>query len=435
MSVFDAVLPAGIEWVRVGDLYEVTRKPRGLNLSSQDSIPFAPMDLIPQSGAFDASYEMRRRDQITSGTYFEKGDVLVAKITPSFENGKQSLAQNLPADSGYATTEVIPLRPRASGQDPRVLFFYLLHPDVRSAVAERMEGSTGRQRVPENALLDLQYPKLDRNEQSVVGDVLSLIQRSILGEAKSLENLAVLKRSAMRELFSRGLRGEARKDSAIGPVPESWNVATLGSLGRIGNGSTPKRTVAEYWSGGTFPWLNSGKIYDREIGQADQFVSERALADCHLPIVEPGSILIAITGQGKTLGHAAVLRMQATINQHLAYVARNLDKADPSYVRGYLETQYDYLRQVGGGGGSTKGALTCAFLRDMPIPLPALDEQREIAEILDAIDRKIDLHKRKRIVLEKLFNALLHKLMTGEIRVADLDLSALDAQVTAGAAA
>ena len=56
------------------------------------------------------------------------------------------------------------------------------------------------------------------------------------------------------------------------------------------------------------------------------------------------------------------------------------------------------------------------------MPIPALDEQRDIV----AIDRKIDLHRKKRVVLEELFKTLLHKLMTGEIRVGDLDLSALD---------
>jgi type I restriction enzyme S subunit len=118
--------------------------------------------------------------------------------------------------------------------------------------------------------------------------------------------------------------------------------------------------------------------------------------------------------------------MRATINQHIAYIATDLERGDPSFIRGYLETQYDYFRQVGAGGGSTKGALTCAFLRSVPIPLPpTLEEQREIVAILDAIDRKIDLHKRKLAVLDELFNALLHKLMIGEIRVADLDLSAL----------
>ena len=68
-----------------------------------------------------------------------------------------------------------------------------------------------------------------------------------------------------------------------------------------------------------------------------------------------------------------------------------------------------------------------SLISDFKIPLPpTLAEQSEITAILDAIDAKIDLHKRKKAVLEELFRALLHKLMTGTIRVADLDLSALD---------
>lgn len=56
-----------------------------------------------------------------------------------------------------------------------------------------------------------------------------------------------------------------------------------------------------------------------------------------------------------------------------------------------------------------------------------MEEQQEIVDILDVIDRKIDLHRRKKALLEELFKSLLHKLMTGEIRVDELDLSALEA--------
>lgn len=156
-------------------------------------------------------------------------------------------------------------------------------------------------------------------------------------------------------------------------------------------------------------------------------MSKIALEECHLPIIKPGAILIAITGQGKTLGHCAVLNIEATINQHLAYIQVDLIKAIPSFVRGYLETQYEYLRQVASAGGSTKGTLTCAFLSSLAIPLPDMEEQQEIVDILDVIDRKIDLHRRKKALLEELFKSLLHKLMTGEIRVDELDLSALEA--------
>jgi type I restriction enzyme S subunit len=69
-----------------------------------------------------------------------------------------------------------------------------------------------------------------------------------------------------------------------------------------------------------------------------------------------------------------------------------------------------------------------------PFP-PTIDEQQEIVAVLDVIDRKIDLHKRKRAVLDELFKSLLRKLMTGEIRVDDLDLSALQPSDVARVAA
>ena len=71
----------------------------------------------------------------------------------------------------------------------------------------------------------------------------------------------------------------------------------------------------------------------------------------------------------------------------------------------------------------TQKNINIQFLTPWPIVIPSLDEQSEIVAILEAIDRKIDLHRKKRAVLEELFKALLHKLMTGEIRVGDLDLS------------
>jgi len=426
MSLFEVDLGSGRTWSRVGDFYSVTKKPRSLDVGAVAEIPFSAMEAIPQGGAYDPSFTTKAPQAITSGTYFERGDVLVAKITPSFENGKQALARTLPAPFGYATTEVIPLHPSKLGHDPRLLFFYLLHPDVRHHVAERMEGSTGRQRVPEGVLLDLPIPEIDSHEQSAIADALETIHAAVAAEMNAEQNASALKRAAMNALFTRGLRGEGQKETESGPVPESWEVVPLGSLGKVGNGSTPKKTIPAYWNGGTFPWLTSAKVYDREIKFADQFVTDVALAECHLPRVQPGAVLMAITGQGKTLGHCAVLRIEASINQHIAYLQTNTERAEPGFIRGYLETQYEYLRQVASGGGSTKGALTCAFLKGLPVPLPStLDEQREIVTVLDALDRKIGLHQQKRGVLEELFKALLHKLMTGEIAVSDLDLSAL----------
>ncbi|UPK03061.1 restriction endonuclease subunit S [Bradyrhizobium sp. 170] len=327
------------------------------------------------------------------------------------------------------------LRPKADGVEPRFFVYFLQCAFTQLGIFEGAGNKTTIPNLSRNRLADLEVPQPPIGEQRAITQALAWVRSAMKSHDRATAIAQELKRAVTRDIFTRGLRGAPQKETEIGQVPDSWDVVPLGSLGRIGNGSTPKKTLPKYWIGGTYPWLTSAKVYDREIVSADQFVTDVALRECHLPRVEPGAILIAITGQGKTLGHCAVLGIQATINQHIAYVATDTKRADPSFVRGYLETQYDYLRQVGSGGGSTKGALTCAFLRGMPIPFPPLDEQREIVEILDAIDRKIDLHKRKRAVLEDLFKALLHKLMTGEISVADLDLSALGQTVLEGVAA
>jgi type I restriction enzyme S subunit len=326
---------------------------------------------------------------------------------------------------------IISIYPR-HGIDRDFLGYFLSQVDYHALQDRQVKGNTLNRAKIDRIAISL--PPLE--EQLRITAVLDLVRQAIrLGE-ESLRTSRVLKRSVMNALFTRGLRNSAQKETEIGRVPANWDVVPLGSLGHVGNGSTPKKSVSEYWSGGTFPWLTSAKVHEREVSEADFFVTATAMQECHLPIVEPGAVLIAITGQGKTLGHCAVLRMQATINQHLAYVATDLAKANPSFIRGYLETQYDYLRQVGLGGGSTKGALTCAFLQSIPIPLPrTIREQDEIVAILDAIDQRITLHRRKRAVLNTLFKALLRKLMTGELRIADLDLSGLPAsQITETAA-
>ena len=328
------------------------------------------------------------------------------------------------------------LRPRVWDVVPRFYVFFLQSGFTQLGLFEGAGNKTTIPNLSRNRLAALEVPKPDHSEQSQIVAVLSRVREAIKMNERSLTAARDLKRASMSALFTRGLRGEAQKESEIGGLPLSWDVVPLGSLGRVGNGSTPKRTVHEYWRSGAYPWLTSAKMYDREISEADEFVTEAALRECHLPKLEPGTILIAITGQGKTLGHCAVLRTRATINQHVAYITVDQNRVDSSFVRGYLETQYDYLRQVGSGGGSTKGALTCTFLRGMPIPLPpTIEEQQEISTVLDASDRKIDLHRRKRAVLDELFKSLLHKLMTGETRITDLDLSAFAPTSVSGAAA
>lgn len=399
MSIFETSLPNGWTWETVEQHYGITKKPQDIDFAAHERIPFVSMDGVPSNGRTALRYQQRPTKEITSGIYFERGDILLSKITPSFENGKQGKADDFPGAFGYASTEVIPIHPRRDA-DGLYLFYYFLHPEVREHLAAAMEGSTGRQRVPERAVRTLRMPYAPPAEQRQISTALRHVQAGVEIQATAVTTARELKQAAMSALFDRG-----------------WPQSQLGALGKIGNGSTPKRTRPEYWTGGTLPWLTSGKIHERVVTAADEFVTPLAADECHLPRVRAGSLLVAITGQGKTLGNVAMTTIDTFVSQHLAYLTIDRDDVDPNFVRHYLSSRYDDLRALGQAGGSTKGAITCAGLKTVRVPLPALDEQREIARTLDTIDRKIALHERKRATLQELFDTLLHDLMTGRLRV------------------
>ncbi len=272
------------------------------------------------------------------------------------------------------------------------------------------------------------YPPLP--EQKKIAHILSTVQRAIEAQERIIQATTELKKALMHKLFTEGLRHEPQKQTEIGPVPESWEVVELGALAKVGNGSTPKRANKAYWEGGTIPWLNSTKIHDRFITEADQFVTPQAIKECHLPKVAPNSLLIAITGQGKTLGNSAITRIETCINQHLAYAQFHAVKIVPDFVLWFMQTRYDFLRSIAHGGGSTKGALTCGFLKTLLIPVPSRAEQEEIADTFKTLEEKQARAARKQAALQDLFRTLLHELMTAKIRVTDLEIPLLNQTIS-----
>lgn len=413
----------------IGDLFEVTKKPRGLDLSQQAQIPFVPMDAIPQGGAFAPRYDMKPSTESGAGTYFEKCDVLVGKITPSFENGKQALVCDLPSQFGFATTEVIPLRPKGADRDRRLLFYYLLHPDIRSFVAGRMEGATGRKRVPEEVLLELPFPAFDSDEEQAISDCLSRVRSSIDIEDKLGQRLASLKRATMHELFSRGLRGEAQKETEIGPIPESWDLIEFSQARRRLQYGTSIRCSNELSPHAVLriPNIAPGRVDASDLKYAT--VSEKE-ANRHR--LEAGDIIfIRTNGVLERLGCCAVFDGEPEGALFASYLIRaqpDRAKLNPYFAAHFYSSQVGTALVAGRATPAADGKynLNTGIIDSLPLPLPpSLAEQGEIVTILDAIDAKLNLHKRKRALLEELFRSLLHKLMTGEIRVADLDLSVL----------
>ena len=179
-----------------------TKKPSDLRYSEYSEIPFVPMELIPIAKLFSEEFRLKTNDELKSGTYFEPGDILLPKITPSFENGKQCVIKELPTPFGIATTEVIPIREAEGVSDISYLFYYLLLPNVRTSLAGKMQGTTGRQRLNKEALVNLEIPLPPLPEQHTIANVFQAIDEKTAALEQEVEHLDELFHAMLDELMT-----------------------------------------------------------------------------------------------------------------------------------------------------------------------------------------------------------------------------------------
>ena len=253
----------------------------------------------------------------------------------------------------------------------------------------------------------------------------SQIDALIAKKQTLLQKLKEKRLAVITQAVTKGLNPDApMRDSGIawlGKVPAHWGVKRLKFVAHVGNGSTPNREDSAYWDGGTYPWLNSSVVNQEQVTNADQFVTPLALSECHLPRISPPAVLVGITGQGKTRGMATTLLFEATINQHLAYVKPDEAKASVGFLRRVFDMAYAHLRIESENGGSTKGAITCEQIAELPIPVPPLDEQVVISERIDMalakLARMSDNAKSAITRLTEYRSALITAATTGKIDV------------------
>lgn len=210
----------------------------------------------------------------------------------------------------------------------------------------------------------------------------------------------------------------------LGEIPAHWEVQPIKYLAVVGNGSTPSVDNADYWDDEGYPWLNSSVVNVSPVEIASRFVTDAALRECHLPKIQPPAVLVGITGQGKTRGMAAVLGIEATINQHLAFIKPRTQALCTDYLCHVLGHAYAFLRSDSDGAGSTKGAITCEQLANMKIPVPPVGEQIEICArigqslavsmpVRSKIQRSLDLLTERRA-------ALITAAVTGQIPLEEM---------------
>lgn len=283
--------------------------------------------------------------------------------------------------------------------------------------------------------LKLPFPPLQEQRQIArfLGWKTAQIDALIEKKKALIEKLKEKRLAAISQAVAKGLDPLAPlRDSGIpwiGLVPTHWKVKRLKFIARIGNGSTPSRDDSAYWDQGDYPWLNSSVVNQESVTSADQFVTPLALRECHLPKIQPPAVLVGITGQGRTRGMASTLFFEATINQHLAYVKPDESLATVGFLRRVFDMAYSHLRSESEGGGSTKGAITCEQIAEMPSPVPPLDEQLAIAACVDAAvakaGRMIENAEAAIARLTEYRTALITAATTGQIDVRQVAVPAL----------
>jgi len=178
-------------------------------------------------------------------------------------------------------------------------------------------------------------------------------------------------------------------DEVPNEIPSTWTWTMLGEVTDIGTGSTPSRAEASFWMDGTIPWITSGSTSRSPISEGDEFVTPAAVKAHRLRLYPPGTLLVALYGQGKTRGQVAALEIPATINQACAAICP-LDGAPPmqGYLKLVLEKQYDEMRLLSAGGAQPN--LNVQKIKEVFVPLPPLAEQRRIVAKVDQLMALVD---------------------------------------------
>lgn len=386
--------PSDWETSTISKEVRFTRRSDTPNRSNDGQIPFIPMDLLPDSTMHTASFEMRSSDELTSGVAFNEGDLLLAKITPCLENGKQGIARGIPGGWGMATTEVFPFRPKRLVTE--FLAFYLKDRDVRLTLAGMMQGATGRQRLPREAFERLPVPVPPLAEQRAIAHVLRAVQQAKEATEKVIAAVRQLKQSLMRHLFTYGAvpvdKAEqvVLKETECGLVPEHWAMGKFDEFAVLQRGFD---ITKEEQRPGKIPVVSSSGIKSYHDNAC---------------VKGPGVVI----GRKGSLGTAHFIESDYWPHDTTLWV-KDFRGNFPRFLYYFFFT----LKLEKLDTGTSNPTLNRNYVHALKVGMPAIPEQQLIAEALQRVDDKIVVEQKKNQTLDALFRSLLHHLMTGKVRV------------------
>jgi type I restriction enzyme S subunit len=378
---------------KLADVCEIKpqKKEAREKLKDDDLVTFLPMeDLGIMAKDFVASKERPLREVSGSYTYFAENDVLLAKITPCFENGKIGIARNLTNGIGFGSSEYIVFRTNDE-IIPDYLYYFLSREQFREEGKKAMTGAVGHKRVSKDFIDNylLPFPKSLTEQQRIV----AILDEAFAAIAQAKENAEKNLQNA-REIFDSYLQ------SIFANPGDDWEVKTLN---QISENLDSKRIpiTKSVRSSGSIPYYGASGIVD--------YVADYIFDDDLLLVSEDGANLLArtypiafsISGKTWVNNHAHVLRFEKIESQIFVELYLNSIKLD------------DYV------SGMAQPKLNQAMLNKIPIPYPSIEEQKMIVGKLSAISvetKKLEnIYRQKINDLDELKKSILQKAFSGEL--------------------
>jgi type I restriction enzyme S subunit len=327
------------------------------------------------------------------------GEFLVAEIDAKV-GGFGIVPDNL--DGTIVSSHYFLYRHRPEYLDNKYLGWFIKTRAFRQQV--EAQGSTNYAAIRPNDVLGYEIPLPPLDEQRrIVGRIEELATKVEEAQQARTHGANELSTLHAKLLFS-----------AFDAVRDSNTI--IGSEFIVSTGGTPSRANSSYW-GGHNAWVSSGEVAFRDINDTREKITDLGLGESNAKIYPPGTVLLAMIGQGKTRGQCAILQCAAATNQNVAGIHVTRTNHSPRYVYWWLYANYQKSRST--ETGTAQPALSAERVKQIVIPLPERNQQDRIVSQLDELQIKVDavksLQAETGVELDAMLPAILDKAFKGDL--------------------
>ncbi|ALV81221.1 restriction endonuclease subunit S [Pseudomonas aeruginosa] len=353
--------------VKLSDVATINpRLPRDVDESQQ--VTFVAMASASEDGHLLAS-EARVLSETQKGfTYFDRSDVLLAKITPCFENGKCLRPGQIPTEIGFGSTEFHVIRPDTESLDSLYLFYLVWSEQFRFLGEKSMSGAAGQKRVGSDFLKGFEIPLPPLPEQKRIAAILDKADAIRRKRQQAIQLADDFLRAVFLDMFGDPVTN-----------PKGWPLKRFGEIGTWASGGTPSRAVADFFEG-DINWYSAGELNSRYLEGSVEKISASAIKNSAAKIFKKGSLLVGMYDTAAM--KISILREDSSCNQACANVECN-ELASVEWLYSYIDCAKDSYLSL--RRGVRQKNLNLGMIRDFQLPLPPRELQDEFVTFVSAV--------------------------------------------------